>query len=70
MRITVGMAAEQLFVQAPAWPQRVRLYQLGDDRFVVVDEDVDMTFGKDPQRCVVELRVSANGQNVTAKKVR
>lgn len=70
MRVTVSTTAEQLFVQPPAWPQRVRLYPSGDDRFFVVDEELDLTFGKDSQGRVVELRALAGGQNVTAKKVK
>jgi CubicO group peptidase (beta-lactamase class C family) len=71
IRVTVSATADQLFVHAPpVWPQRVRLYPSGDDRFFLVDEDVDLTFAKDPQGRVVEIRALANGQNVIAKKVK
>jgi len=71
IRVTVSATDEQLFVQAPpVWPQRVRLYPSGDDRFFLVDEDVDLTFAKDSQGRVVEMRALASGQNVTAQKVK
>jgi hypothetical protein len=71
IRVTISTDGEQLFVQAPpVWPQRVRLYPSGDDKFFLVDEDVDLTFVKDPQGHVAEMRALASGQNVVAKKVK
>lgn len=71
IHVTISTSGEQLFVQAPpVWPQRVRLYPSADDRFFMVDEDVDLAFAKDSQGRVVGMRAVANGQNVVAKKVK
>jgi CubicO group peptidase (beta-lactamase class C family) len=69
--MTISQTGQDLFVQAPPiWPQPLKLFPAGDDRFFLVDEDVDLSFAKDTQGRVVEMRALAGGQNVVAKKVR
>jgi hypothetical protein len=46
------------------------LYPAGDNQFFLVDEDVDLSFAKDAEGRVVEMRALAGGQNGVAKKVR
>jgi len=71
IRLTISTTGEQLFFQAPpVLPQRVRLYPSGEDQFFLVDENVDLTFAKDAQGRVVEMRALVSGQNVIAKKVK
>jgi CubicO group peptidase (beta-lactamase class C family) len=71
IRVTISQRGQDLFVQAPpTWPQPLKLYPAGADRFFLVDEDVDLSFAKDTQGRVVELRAVARGQNGVAKKVR
>ena len=71
IRLTISQRGPDLFVQAPpTWPQPLKLYPAGDDRFFLVDEDVDLSFAKDTQGRVVEMRALAGGQNGVAKKVR
>jgi hypothetical protein len=41
-----------------------------DDRFFLVNEDVDLTFAKDAQGHVIDMQAVAGGQTVTAKKVK
>jgi hypothetical protein len=68
--LTISQTGQGLFVQAPpAWPQPLKLYPAGDDQFFLVDEDVDLSFAKDTQGRVVEMRARAGGQNGVAKKV-
>jgi hypothetical protein len=58
----------------PHWSARSVIFTHFDEvsgirvtiRFFVVDEDVDLTFAKDPQGHVVEMRALASGQNVVA----
>lgn len=70
MHVTVTADREQLFVLAPpVWPQRIRLYPSADDRFFLLDEDVDLTFVKNGQGQITEMRAVAGGQTVTAKKL-
>jgi hypothetical protein len=45
------------------------MYPSADDRFFLVNEDVDLTFARDPQGHVIEMQAVAGGQRVTAKKV-
>jgi CubicO group peptidase (beta-lactamase class C family) len=69
--LTISQRGQDLFVQAPpTWPQPLKLYPAGDDRFFLVDEDLDLSFAKDTQGRVVEMRALAGGQNVVAKRVR
>jgi CubicO group peptidase (beta-lactamase class C family) len=69
--LTISQRGQDLFVQAPpAWPQPLKLYPAGDDQFFLVDEDVDLSFAKDTEGRVVEMRARAGGQNGVAKKVR
>jgi len=71
IRLTISQRGPDLFVQAPpTWPQPLKLYPAGDDHFFLVDEDVDLSFAKDTQGRVVEMRALAGGQNGVAKKVR
>ena len=71
LRVTISQRGQDLFVQAPpTWPQPIKLYPAGGDQFFLVDEDVDLSFAKDTQGRVVELRALARGQNGVAKKVR
>jgi hypothetical protein len=71
IRVTISQRGQDLFVQAPpTWPQPLKLYPAGDDQFFLVDEDVDLSFAKDTQGRVVEMRARAGGQNGVAKKVR
>ena len=71
IRVTISANGEQLFALAPpVWPQRVRLYPSGGDRFFLLDEDVDLTFVRDAQGDVIEMRAVASGQTVTARKVK
>jgi len=46
------------------------LYPSAEDRFFLLDQDVDLTFVKDAQGHVTEMRAIANGQAVTATKVK
>jgi hypothetical protein len=71
IHVTISQRGQDLFVQAPpTWPQPLKLYPAGDDRFFLVNEDVDLLFAKDTQGRVVEMRALSGGQNVGAKKVR
>ena len=71
IRATISQQGQDLFVQIPpTWPQPLKLYPAGDDRFFLVDEDLDLSFAKDTQGRVAEMRALAGGQNVVAKKVR
>ena len=71
IRVTISQRGQDLFVQAPpTWPQPLKLYPAGDDQFFLVDEDVDLSFARDTQGRVVEMRAQAGGQNGVAKKVR
>ena len=70
IRATISTDGGQLFAFAsPLGLQRVRLYPSAEDRFFLLDQDMDLTFVKDTQGHVTEMRVTANGQAVTAKKV-
>jgi CubicO group peptidase (beta-lactamase class C family) len=67
IRATITTDGEQLFAFAsPLGPQRVRLYPSAEDRFFLLDQGVEMTFVKDTQGHVTEMRALANGQVVTA----
>jgi hypothetical protein len=46
------------------------LYPSAEDRFFLLDQDVDLTFVKDTQGHVTEMRAIANGQAVTARRVK
>jgi hypothetical protein len=46
------------------------LYPSAEDRFFLLDQDVDLTFVKDNQGHVTEMRALANGQAVTAIRVK
>jgi CubicO group peptidase (beta-lactamase class C family) len=71
IRTTITTDAEQLFAFAsPLGPQPVRLYPSAEDRFFLLDQDVDLTFVKDTQGHVTEMRALANGQAVTAIRVK
>jgi CubicO group peptidase (beta-lactamase class C family) len=71
IRATITTDGEQLFAFAsPLGPQRVRLYPSAEDRFFLLDQDVDLTFVKDTQGHVTEMRALANGQAVTAIRVK
>jgi hypothetical protein len=71
IRVAITAAGDQLFVQAPpVWPRRVRLYPSAADTFFFLDEDVDLTFVKNAQGSVSELRAVTPGQSVTARKVK
>jgi CubicO group peptidase (beta-lactamase class C family) len=71
IRTTISTEGEQLFaLAAPLGPQRVRLYPSAGDRFFLLDQDVDLTFVKDTQGSVTEMRAIANGQVMAAKKVK
>ena len=71
IRATISTDGEQLFAFAsPLGPQRVRLYPSAEDRFFLLDQDVDLTFVKDTQGHVTEMRALANGQAVTAIRVK
>jgi hypothetical protein len=68
---TITTDGEQLFALAsPLGPERIRLYPSAEDRFFLLDQDVDLTFLKDTQGHVTEMRATANGQEVTARKVK
>jgi hypothetical protein len=69
IRTTITTDGDQLFAFAsPLGPQRVRLYPSAENRFFLLDQDVDLTFVKDTQGHVTEMRALANGQAVTAIK--
>jgi CubicO group peptidase (beta-lactamase class C family) len=71
IRATITTDGEQLFAFAsPLGPKRVRLYPSAEDRFFLLDQDVDLRFVKDTQGHVTEMRVLANGQAVTAIRVK
>lgn len=71
IRATITTDGEQLFAFAsPLGPQRVRLYPSAEDRFFLLDQDVDLRFVKDTQGHVTEMRALANGQAVTAIRVK
>jgi hypothetical protein len=71
IRVTLSRAGDELFVLAPpVWPQRLKLYPSGDNRFFLVDEDVDLSFVRGPGGHVIEMRAVASGQNVVAKRVK
>jgi hypothetical protein len=71
IRATIATDGERLFAFAPPLgPQRVRLYPSGEDRLFFLDQDVDLTFVKDTQGHVTEMRAFANGQAVTAIRVK
>jgi len=71
IRATISTDGEQLFALAsPLGPQRVRLYPSAEDRFFLLDQDVDLTFVKDTRGHVTAMRALANGQAVTATKVK
>jgi CubicO group peptidase (beta-lactamase class C family) len=71
IRTTISTDGERLFALAsPLGPQRVRLYPSAEDRFFLLDQDVDLTFVKDTQGHVTEMRVLANTQAMTARRVK
>jgi CubicO group peptidase (beta-lactamase class C family) len=71
IRATISTDGAQLFALAsPLGPQRVRLYPSAEDRFFLLDQDVDLTFVKDTQGHVTEMRALGNGQAVTAIRVK
>src|SRR5437660_2665831 len=71
IRATISTYGEQLFAFAlPLGPQRVRLYPSAEDRFFLLDQDLDLTFVKDTQGHVTEMRALSNGQAVTAIRVK
>jgi len=49
------------------WPRPLKLYPAGDDHFFLVDDDVDVSFAKDPRGRVVEMR-SREKQKGVAKR--
>jgi CubicO group peptidase (beta-lactamase class C family) len=70
IRVSVSRDGDQLFVLAPpVWPQPARLYPSGDDRFFLVDEDVDLIFVRDAKGNTVEMRAVTSGQTVTARRI-
>ena len=71
IRTTIRTNGDRLFLLAPpVWPQPVPLYQFGDDRFFLVDEDIDVTFVKDGQGRVISMYVVGGGQTVAANRVK
>jgi CubicO group peptidase (beta-lactamase class C family) len=71
IRTTISANGDKLFVQAPpVWLEPVELYASGGDRFFMLEDDVDVTFVKDAQGNITEMRADASGQTVTAKKVK
>ena len=70
VHLTITRDRDQLFIVAPpVWPQPSRLYPSGDDRFFLLDDDVNLTFVKDTHGNVTEMRAVAGAQTNTAKKV-
>jgi len=71
IRTTISANGDKLFVQAPpVWLEPVELYPSAGDRFFMLEDDVDVTFVKDAQGNITEMRADASGQTVTAKKVK
>jgi CubicO group peptidase (beta-lactamase class C family) len=71
IRTIVSTDRQHLFVTAsPLGPRPVQLYPSAEDRFFLLDQDLDLTFVKDQEGRVIEMRATANGQAVTAKKVK
>ena len=71
IRATISTDGGQLFAFAsPLGPQRIRLYPSAEDRFFLLDQDLDLTFVKDTQGHVTEMQALANGQAVTAIKMK
>ncbi len=70
IRATVSSEGGELFVLAPPLgPHRVRLFPSAEDRFFLLDTDMDLTFVKDARGNVTEVRGVTNGQTLIAKKV-
>jgi CubicO group peptidase (beta-lactamase class C family) len=68
---TITTDGQQLFALAsPLGPEPLRLYPSADDRFFLLQQDVDLAFVKDTQGHVTEMRATANGQEMTARKVK
>ena len=71
IRATITIDGDALFALAsPLGPQRVRLFPSADDRFFLLDQNVELMFVKDVQGHVTEMRALANGQSVTARRVK
>ena len=68
---TITTDGQQLFALAsPLGPEPVRLYPSAEDRFFLLEQDVDLAFLKDTPGHVTEMRATVNGQTVAARKVK
>jgi CubicO group peptidase (beta-lactamase class C family) len=68
---TISTDGKQLFViTPPLGPRRVRLFPSAGDRFFLLEQDVDLTFVKDPEGRVTGMQAMTNGQTLTAKRVK
>lgn len=71
IRITISAKGDKLFLQPPPVSlEPAELYPSGGDRFFMLDDDVEVTFVKDGQGHVTEMRAVSSVQTVTAKKVK
>jgi hypothetical protein len=68
--VTISAEADQLFIQTlPMGPQLWNLYPAAEDKFFMLDGDIEVSFTKDAKGKTTDLRIHAGQDTAIAKKV-
>ena len=67
---TISTDGGQLYISSsPLGPHRVKLYPSAEDRFFMLESDIEVSFIKDVHGNVTELQARAGGDSFRARKV-